>query len=41
MPDYSDKHVRGEKYKPLTSQEITHLVAHLDYWRRGGSTGGK
>jgi cytochrome c oxidase cbb3-type subunit 3 len=41
MPDYTGKAGRGPDFHPLTSQEISDLVALLGYWRQGGSVNGK
>jgi cytochrome c oxidase cbb3-type subunit 3/ubiquinol-cytochrome c reductase cytochrome c subunit len=41
MPDYADPKGRPEGFKPLTSQEVTDVVALLAYWRKGGSINGK
>jgi cytochrome c oxidase cbb3-type subunit 3/ubiquinol-cytochrome c reductase cytochrome c subunit len=37
MPDYADPMGRPEGFKPLTSQEVTDIVALLVYWKSGGS----
>jgi mono/diheme cytochrome c family protein len=37
MPDYAGKAGRVPDFQPLTSQEISDLVALLGYWRQGGS----
>lgn len=36
MPDFADNTNRSSDYKPLTSAEITDLVALLAHWRRTG-----
>jgi mono/diheme cytochrome c family protein len=41
MPDYVGRVGRPAEFKPLTSQDITDLVALLAYWRHGGETNGK
>jgi mono/diheme cytochrome c family protein len=41
MPDYAARTGRTDTYKPLTSQQITDLVALLASWRQGGSTPSK
>jgi mono/diheme cytochrome c family protein len=35
MPDYADKTARADDYQPMTSDEITDLVALLASWRQG------
>lgn len=37
MPDYADKTGREDDYRPLTSEEISDLVALLGDWRKGES----
>ncbi len=41
MPDYKGKEGRGNKFAPLKSEEIDHLVALLASWRQGGPADGK
>jgi mono/diheme cytochrome c family protein len=36
MPDYADGKGRPEGFKPLTSEEVTDVVALLASWRQGG-----
>jgi mono/diheme cytochrome c family protein len=38
MPDYQSNLGRGDKFTPLTSQQIVDLTALLAYWRMGGET---
>ncbi|HVW02871.1 MAG TPA: c-type cytochrome [Planctomycetaceae bacterium] len=33
MPDYSDKHDRGDDFQPLTTADVDDLVAFLKQWR--------
>lgn len=40
MPNYADPKGRPKDFKPLTSQEVTDLVALLASWREGGSVKG-
>jgi hypothetical protein len=40
MPDFADDNSRPPNYQPLTSREITDLVAFLASWRQGGSAHG-
>jgi mono/diheme cytochrome c family protein len=35
MPNYAETTNRPRDFKPLTSQEVTDLVALLDHWRKG------
>ena len=37
MPDFADDTNRSSDYKPLTSAEITDLVALLAHWRKAGT----
>jgi mono/diheme cytochrome c family protein len=37
MPDYAGKTGRSDKFRPLTSRDVTDLVALLAYWRQGGA----
>ncbi len=39
MPSYRDKTERGEKFKPLTDEEIDGLQALLVSWKEGSSEG--
>jgi len=41
MPAYDGKDGRSPDFLPLTSEEISDLVALLAYWRRGGPATGK
>jgi cytochrome c oxidase cbb3-type subunit 3/ubiquinol-cytochrome c reductase cytochrome c subunit len=41
MPDYADPHARPEGFKPLTAEEVAHLVALLASWRQGGAVNGR
>jgi mono/diheme cytochrome c family protein len=41
MPDFNEKMGRDKSLKPLTSAEISDLVALLASWRRGGAMPGK
>jgi cytochrome c oxidase cbb3-type subunit 3 len=41
MPDYADARGRGEDFKPLTSQDVSAIVALLSSWRDEGSGKGK
>jgi mono/diheme cytochrome c family protein len=41
MPDYAHPDGRPKGWKPLTSQEVTDLVALLGAWRQGGPAHGK
>jgi mono/diheme cytochrome c family protein len=41
MPAYNDANGRAEKFQPLSSLEIDHLVALLASWRRGDAAGKK
>jgi mono/diheme cytochrome c family protein len=37
MPDYAEKADRPDEFRPLTSDQITDIVALLAYWREGGA----
>jgi cytochrome c oxidase cbb3-type subunit III len=41
MPDYADKSSRPDRFDPLTSDQITNVVALLVYWREGGTANGR
>jgi cytochrome c oxidase cbb3-type subunit III len=41
MPDYAGKSMRPDQVHPLTSDQITHVVALLAYWREGGTANGR
>jgi cytochrome c oxidase cbb3-type subunit 3/ubiquinol-cytochrome c reductase cytochrome c subunit len=41
MPGYAGKRPDADDFRPLTSQEITDLVAFLASWRQGSSARGK
>jgi mono/diheme cytochrome c family protein len=41
MPDYADPKDRPKDFQPLTSQEVTDVVALLASWRGGGSADAK
>jgi mono/diheme cytochrome c family protein len=41
MPSYAGRRPSEPKFRPLTGQEVTDLVALLAEWRRRGSTSGK
>jgi mono/diheme cytochrome c family protein len=40
MPSYAEPRPEVVEFRPLTAQEITHLVALLDLWRQGRSVNG-
>ncbi len=41
MPGYGPAAGRKADFKPLTSEDVSNLVALLTYWRQGGSVGRK
>jgi cytochrome c oxidase cbb3-type subunit 3 len=41
MPDYAGSTGRAEGFAPLTSQEVTDVVAYVASWRQGGSNTGR
>ena len=41
MPNYADAMGRPEGFRPLTSQEVTDLVALLGSWRKGAPSSGE
>lgn len=41
MPDCTDRHGRPDEFKPLTSREVTEVVALLASWRDGGRGDGR
>jgi cytochrome c oxidase cbb3-type subunit 3/ubiquinol-cytochrome c reductase cytochrome c subunit len=41
MPDYQVEKRRSRKFKPLTGQDVSDLVALLASWKRGSPNGGK
>jgi mono/diheme cytochrome c family protein len=41
MPHFAGTAGRPPDFKPLTSEEIEDLVAHLAYWRQGGAANGQ
>jgi mono/diheme cytochrome c family protein len=41
MPDCTDRHGRPDEFKPLTSREVTELVALLASWREGARRDGR
>ena len=41
MPDCTDRQGRPDEFKPLTSREVTDLVALLASWREGARADGR